>query len=138
MASQRTLVGAVMLTAIVTALIAALVFAVLLERGREGPGGPQGVAGPEGPRGPTGKRGRTPDSIRPVALVKAIKEDPGAISDAIADAQGLGSTAPDTGGDSSTDLTTVEDDINQLRDDLQAVCDAVRSSSDVSTSDLPC
>lgn len=138
--TQRTLVSAVVLTAIVTAIICALVFAVVLDKGVEGSRGASGPAGETGDRGERGARGRTNRDVSAAAVAKAIQADPGAIGAALdATELGAGSTATDSLNDSTTDTTQLEDDLEGVRDDLSRICDAVRSSqSSPETTDLPC
>lgn len=137
--TQRTLVSAVVLTAVVTAVIAALFFAVLIDRGREGAIGPSGAAGSTGDRGERGPRGRTNSDVTAAAVAKAIQANPTAIGDALTAGGVETSTQTDT---APTDTSDLEDEVSTLRDDLGEVCDAVRSSGSAddptSNSSLPC
>lgn len=137
--TKQTLVGAVVLTALITTIIAAFVISAVVERGREGPSGPAGASGPAGEEGPRGERGPTSQRIRSTALVEAIRADPTAFEEAASEALG-GLTDPaepaDDFGDS--DPSVLQNDLDSVRDDVQALCDALRSSGNVTTDDLPC
>lgn len=78
--SLRTLLAAVVLTALLSIGAGAAISAVLVQRG---PAGPPGEEGPAGPRGPAGDAGET--SVDPEEVYAAIEEDPARVAEAVAD-----------------------------------------------------
>lgn len=145
MISKNTLLTAVLLTAIIASVITAFAVVAMIDKGPEGSRGPAGAAGPEGQKGERGPRGRTNRDVSAGALAKAIKADPSSFTQAADEA--TGGVGLDSGTDDGTDDfengddtdSSTDTDIQDLRDDIQTLCDAFRNSGTSSGSDdLPC
>lgn len=136
--TSRTLIAAVVLTALIaTGLTAAAVIAIV-DRGPVGPPGAQGIPGPPGRaiRG-ADDRPRTA-ALSTEALVDAIDKDPDAVADALRDS--LGTAPPDAGSADAPSAATLDDlqtTVDDLRDEFGTLCRALVDDALVDVT-LPC
>lgn len=133
-----TLVGVVVLTAIIATGLSIFFLAMLFERGPEGARGPQGIAGPAGS---AGDEAGAENRLDAQAIADAIEEDPEAVTEALASGASDGS-AGDPAGAPGADLATrvdeLESELSDARDDLAELCDELRSSDALLDASLPC
>jgi hypothetical protein len=144
--TSRTLIAAVVLSALIATGITAAAVIAIVDHGPAGPPGEQGIPGPpgKGTRASAGDRPRAA-ALSTQALVDAIDKDPDAVADALRESLGAAPAGTDTGSTDSAGIAapsaTVDDlqtSVDTLRDDFDTLCRALVADGALVDTSLPC